>query len=86
MAVVTLSEVLGVLDDRNAGHADHHRVRASVQGRGRRDAVVDVVEGTGRILLAADHCHGTCKHQTHPSGTAEERRPKSPADHMGTNC
>lgn len=32
VAVVTLPEVLGVLDDGDAGHADHHRVRASVQG------------------------------------------------------
>lgn len=47
VAVVTLSEVLGVLDDGDARHADHHRVRAGVQRRGRRDAVVDVVERAG---------------------------------------
>ena len=80
VAVVTLSEVLWVLDDGNAGHADHHRVWASIQGRGRRDAVVDVVEGTSWILLSADHCHGTCKHHTHPSGTTGERGPTRPAD------
>lgn len=83
VAVVTLSEVLRVLDDRNAGHADHHRVRASVQGWGRRDAVVDVMEGTGWILLSADHCHRTCKHHVHPSGTRGKKEPSRAADQVG---
>lgn len=59
VAVVALPEVLGVLDDRDTGHADHHRVRASIQRRGCGDAMVDMMEGAGRILLPADHCHGT---------------------------
>lgn len=60
VAVVSLTEVLGVLNDRDARHADHHRVRPGVQGRGRGDAVVDVVQRAGRVLLAADDGHGTC--------------------------
>lgn len=47
MAVVPLSEVLGVLDDGDARHADHHRVGAGVQRRRSRDAVVDVVQRAG---------------------------------------
>lgn len=47
VAAVSLAEVLGVLDDRDAGHADDHCIGPCVQRRGCGDAMVDVVQGAG---------------------------------------
>lgn len=47
VAVVSLTEVLGVLNDWDPGHADDHRVWPSVQRRGCGDAMVDVVQRAG---------------------------------------
>lgn len=47
VAVVSLAEVLGILNDRDTGHADDHRVRPGVQRGGRGDAMVDVVQRAG---------------------------------------
>ena len=54
-----MSEVLGVLDDGDARHPDDHGVGAGLQRARADDAVVDVVEGAGRVLLATDHRYRT---------------------------
>ena len=59
VAVVSVSEVLGVFHNGDAGHPDDHGVRPGLQGARRDDAVVDVMKGTGRVFLAADHSHRT---------------------------
>ena len=76
VAVVSLTEVLGILNDRDAGHADDHRIWPGVQRRGRGDAMVDVMQGTSRVLLTADDSHGTCTPQER-HGTRVKSHPAS---------
>ena len=59
VAGVSVSEVLRVLDDGDARHPDDHGVRAGLQRARADDAMVDVMEGAGRVLLATDHCNWT---------------------------
>lgn len=47
VAIVSLTEVLGVLNDWDAGHTNDHCVRPSVQRRRCGDAMVDVVQWAG---------------------------------------
>lgn len=61
VAVVPVPEILWVLDHWDTGHTDHHSVWPSVQGTRSYDAVIDVVEGAGRVFFTADHSHGSCR-------------------------
>lgn len=61
VAVVPVPEILWVLDHWDTGHSDHHGVWPSVQGTRGYDAVIDVMEGAGRVFFTADHSHGSCR-------------------------
>ena len=76
VAVMSLAEVLRILDDWDPGHTDDHRVWPGVQRRGRGDAMVDVMQGASRVLLATDDSHRTCTPQER-HGTRVKSQPAS---------
>lgn len=59
VAVVSVSEVLGILHHGDAGHADDNRIRTRVQGARGNNPVVDVVKGAGRVFFTTDDSYWT---------------------------
>lgn len=59
VAIVSLSEILWVFNDRDTGHADDNSILPSIKRRGSCNAVVNVVKRAGRVFLTTDHSNGT---------------------------
>lgn len=59
VAVVSVSEVLGILHHGDAGHADDNRIRPRVQGARGNNPVVDVMKGAGRVFFTTDDSYWT---------------------------
>lgn len=66
VAIVSLTEILGVLNDWNSSHANDHCIRPSIQRWRCSDAMVDMVQWAGWVLLPTDNSHRTCtNHRRH---------------------
>lgn len=59
VAVVAVSEVLGILHHGDASHADDNRIRTRVQGARGNNPVVDVMKGAGRVFFTTDDSYWT---------------------------
>lgn len=59
VAVVAVSEVLGILHHWDARHPYDNRIRTRIQSTRGDDPVVDMMERAGRVFLATDHSNWT---------------------------
>lgn len=61
VAVVSMSEILGILHYRNASHPYDNRIRARVQSTRGNNPMIDVMKRAGRIFLTTDHSYWAWK-------------------------
>lgn len=57
VTVVSMSEVLWVLDDGDPGHSNHHSVRPGIQRTGADNSMVHMMKGAGGVFLTAYYCY-----------------------------